>query len=490
MRRNSSSGGGTDAFVTKLNSSGTITFSTILGGSGNESAGGIAVDASGNIFVAGGTNSSNFPVVAAYQSTISGSQCAFVTKISSSNTVAFSTYLGGSGATIQQANAIALDSAGNPYVAGVTASANFPVTPGAFETTLTGLQNAFLTKMTSTGTLVYSTYLGGSSFDGAYGIAVSVAGNAYVAGYTSSVDFPQLGAVQAFNGLYDAFITEFNFAGTALVFSTYYGGSGSDYAYAVALDKFANMFIGGQTSSSNLPLVAPIQSTTAASSTGWLLRLSSPPATLASVTGVSPASGAATSAIFTAQYADTGGASIINGAFILLNTTPSPGSGCYVSYSPTTNLFSIYTDAGTSVLATVTPGSGGAANDQCALNGVGSSATVSGTTLTVTFSLTFQIAFAGAKTVYLEAADPNSNTGLVVEGSFTSTVPAGTPQVLSVSPSSSTGTGQTFIATYADTVFAGGPSSTVASADQELGEPGERVFRRLYALNQHRFPGH
>ncbi len=450
-------GGGTDVFITRLNSAGAITFSTFLGGSGNEEAGGIAVDSLGDIFVAGGTSSTNFPVLSPLQSTLSGSQDAFVTKISFSGTVAFSTYLGGSGGSPQQASAIALDSAGNPYVTGVTTSSNFPVTAGAFQTTITGLQNAFVTKMTSSGqTLAYSTFLGGSSYDWGNGIAVSAVGNAYVTGNTSSVDFPQAGAVQAaFGGIYDAFVTELNFSGNSLLFSTYYGGSGSDTASAIALDQNANIFIGGQTSSSNLPLVTPIQSSNAASVTGWVLRLgvTSLTPTVASVISVSPNSGSGSATTFTAQFADTGGGSVLTTGALLVNTSSSTSSGCYVSYNSASNLFSIYNDAGTAVLSALTPGSGSAQNDQCGISGVGSSATVSGTTLTVTFALTFAPGFAGARTVYLEAADVSSNTGWVTEGSFTVTVLPGTPEVISLSPNSGTGVVQTFTAVYANTVI-------------------------------------
>lgn len=451
-------GGGVDAFVTKLNPTGTITFSTFLGGSGNEETGGIAVDSVGNIFVAGGTSSTNFPVLLPYQSTLAGTQDAFIAKITFGGAIAFSTYLGGSGGSPQQASAIALDSAGNPYVTGVTTSSNFPVTAGAFQTLLNGLQNAFVSKLSNTGqTLVYSTYLGGSSYDWGYAIAVNTAGDAYIGGATSSVDFPQVGAVQAaFNGAYDAFVTELNFGGTALLFSTYYGGSGSDTANAIALDLNSNIFIGGQTSSSNLPLVAPIQSASAASSTGWLLRLgvTAPPTTTPSVTSVSPASGSGSSVTFTAQFTDSGGASVLTTAALLLNTSASTGSGCYVSYNPAMNLFSVYNDAGTAVLVTLSPGAGSAQNDQCVLSGAGSSVTVSGTTLTVTFSLSFLPAFAGSKTVYLLAADANSSTTLTAETSFTITVNPGTPQLVSVSPSLGTGSAQTFTFVYSDTVAA------------------------------------
>jgi hypothetical protein len=451
-------GGGTDAFITKLNSAGAITFSTFLGGAGNEHAGGIAVDSAGNIFVAGGTSSTNFPVVSPLYGAIGGAQDAFVTKIASAGTIAFSTYLGGSGGFPEQANAIALDSAGNAYIAGVTISTDFPVTSGAFQRTIAGLQSAFVTKITSTGqALVYSTYLGGLSYDWASGIAVSAAGNAYVAGYTASQNFPQANAVQAsFNGLYDGFVSELNFAGNALLFSTFYGGSGSDAANAIVLDSNANIFVAGETSSTDLHLATPIQSTNNAPSTGWVLRLgvTALPPTSASATSLSPTSGTGTTQIFTAQFADTAGGSTITAAALLVNASASTAFGCYVSYSPFTNLFSIYTDAGTAVLSTVIPGTGGAQNNECALSGAGSSATVSGNTLTVTFNVTFQPAFPGAKSTYLLAADANSNTGWVAEGTYTVSIPLGQPTADSVSPNSGLGPGQVFTFVYSDTIYA------------------------------------
>ncbi len=332
------------------------------------------------------------------------------------------------------------------------------MTNGAFQSALNGQQNAFVTKMTAAGSaLVYSTYLGGDVSDWASAIAVNAAGNAYVAGWTSSVNFPQASPVQAaFGGVTDAFVSEFNFAGNGLLFSTYYGGSGSDSLNAIALDTNANIFAGGQTSSQNLPLVIPIQSTTAASSTGWILRLgvTALPPTTPSVTSVSPTSGTGSAVTFTAVYADTGGGSILTTAALLVNTSASTGSGCYVNYNPGMNLFSLYTDSGTAVLGTVPPGGATIENDQCALNGIGSSAVVSGTTLTVTFSLTYQPAFAGAKTVYLQAGDASSITGWLSEGTYTVTVPSGQPTVNSVTPNANSGSGTTFTFVYGDTVYA------------------------------------
>ncbi len=454
-------GGATDAFITKLNSAGAITFSTFLGGGANDHAGGIAVDSLGDIFVTGGTFSTNFPVVLPLQSASGGGQDAFVTKISYAGAIAFSTYFGGSGGSSEspeQANAIALDSAGNAYIAGVTNSTNFPVTTGAFQTALNGSQNAFVAKIAASGqSLGYSTYLGGNTTDWATGVAVSAAGNAYVAGYTSSVNFPQANAVQAsFGGLFDAFISELNFSGNGLLFSTYYGGSGADSANAIALDTNTNIFAGGETNSSNLPLVNPLEPTSAASSTGWLVRLgvTAPPATTPAVTSVSPASGSGSTVNFTATFADSGGGATLTTAALLVNTSASTGFGCYVNYNAALNLFSLYNDAGTAVLATVAPGGGSIQNDQCALSGAASSATVSGTSLSVVISLTFQPTFAGGMSVYLQAGDSSSNTGWLVEGAYTVVIPSGTPQVNSVSPNSGSGPGQVFTFVYSDTVYA------------------------------------
>ena len=415
-------GGGSDAFVTVLSPAGVIQFSTYLGGSGSEHAGGIAVDTVGDIFVGGGTSSTNFPISTPLQSTLKGTQDAFLTKITYTGAIGFSTYLGGSGGPPQQITAVAVDSAGNVYVTGVTISADFPVTTGAFQSALGGPQNAFAAKVTAAGTLAYSTFLGGGAYDWGSGIAVSATGNAYISGYTASPNFPVANALQTtFGGLYDAFISELNAAGSGLIFSTLYGGAGSDTANAIALDASLNIYVGGQTGSSAFPLTNALQSTLAAASTGWVARIggSALPPTTPAVVSVSPASGSGSTVTFTAKYSDSGGGSTLTSAALLVNSTASTAYGCYVTYNPGLNVFSLYNDAGTAVLSTVTPGGQAAQNDECALNGAGSSASMSGTSLTVTFSITFQPPFTGSQSVYLSAADASSNTGLQVEGSYT-----------------------------------------------------------------------
>ena len=249
-----------DAFVTKLNATGTaLVYSTYLGGTGNDDGRGIAVDSSGNAYVTGHTNSTDFPVTpGAFQSALSGTNTdAFVTKVNTTGTaLVYSTYLGGTGS--EQGYGIAVDASGNAYVTGRTYSTNFPVTPGAFQPTFSASGDAFVTKLNTTGTaLVYSTYLGGTGSEYGNGIAVDANGNAYVTGYTRSPDFPVTpGAFQATNGggSGDAFVTKLNATGTALVYSTYLGGTGSDASDGIAVDASGNAYVTGYTNSPNFPV--------------------------------------------------------------------------------------------------------------------------------------------------------------------------------------------------------------------------------------------
>jgi hypothetical protein len=453
-------GGDQNAFITKLSPSGAMLYSTFLGGSGVDHAGGIALDSSHNIYVAGGTTSTNFPVVGAIQGVNGGYQDAFLTKLNAAGSaIVYSTYLGGSGGqagTPEEANALAVDTSGNAYIAGTTNSTNFPVTAGAFQTSYTATQDAFVAKINAAGNgLVYSTYLGGSAFNWANGLAVTAGGIAYVAGYTSSFDFPVVAPVQAsFGGLYDAFVSVFNAAGNALSFSTFYGGSGSDEASAIAVDGSGNIYVGGQTSSLNLTLLDPIQSTNAGYALGWLARLgvSSLPPQLPLVVGVTPASGSGNSAAFTAKFSDPGGVSALASAAVLINTTASPNYGCQVTYSVSANQFALANDIASSGSTLINPGGGNAQNDQCTLNGSGSYVTVDGDVLTVVVSLTFQPGFTGNETVYLSAVDTSGNiTGLVASGIWTATVPAPQPTASSVSPNGSMGSSQTFTFVFSDT---------------------------------------
>jgi hypothetical protein len=284
-----------NAFLTVLDTSqsgaASLRYSTYLGGGGSQNGSGdwgvaVAVDGAGNAYITGGATSGGstpFPTTpGAYQASLNSQygQNGFVAEIATTQSgpqsLVYSTYLGGSSTDNlgDQANAIALDSTGKVYVAGVTTSTDFPVTPGAYQTSCSAARSAFVTKLdlTQTGTqaLVYSTCLGGSH-NGALGfsLAVDANGNAYVAGTTSSPDFPiTSGAVlSAITGSpWKGFLTELNAAGTGVLYSTYLGGTSGygtsgdgcsangDQAWGVALDGLGNLYVSGITCSTNFPV--------------------------------------------------------------------------------------------------------------------------------------------------------------------------------------------------------------------------------------------
>ena len=208
----STRGGDSDAFVTKINSSGSdLSYSTYLGGNNDESGSGIALDSSGNAYVAGLTNLSDFPVKNAFQSTRGGDYDVFVTKIDPTGTdVIYSTYLGGNGD--DSLSKIIVDSSGCAYLTGETYLSHFPIS-NAFQDTRSGNSDAFVTKLKPfEGIPLYSTYLGGSRYEGGSGIMIDPSGYVYVTGWTTSTNFPLETAFQGTygGGDYDAFVTKMN----------------------------------------------------------------------------------------------------------------------------------------------------------------------------------------------------------------------------------------------------------------------------------------
>lgn len=264
-----------DVFITKLSPTGSnLEYSTYLVGSGREEGFDIFVDANSIVYVVGVTGSPDFPVVNPIQSNLGGSSDAFLTKIDSSgSSFIFSTYLGG--VNKENGFGIVADSQGNAYITGDTESLNFPVVNAfqsqcnsrPFQETVV-CADAFVTKLdTNTSAIVYSTYLGGDG-DGRTGheeVGLSIAlddfGRAYVTGSTRSIDFPVINAIQSTfgGGTGDTFVTKFDAQGTALVFSTFLGGGDEEVGLSVKVNR-GNIYVGGATRSSNFPLVNPIQS--------------------------------------------------------------------------------------------------------------------------------------------------------------------------------------------------------------------------------------
>jgi uncharacterized protein (TIGR03437 family) len=237
-----------DAFVTKLNAAGNaLVYSTYIGGSNDDRGLGIAIDSAGNAYITGKTFSSNFPTTSGAYQPVGCAGAAFVTKLNASGSaLVYSTCFPA------QTAAIAVDSSGNVYLTG--GGGGLPVTANAFQTKPGG---AFVAKLNPSGSgLVYGTYLGTSSDNGT-GIAVDSAGNAYVTGDTSSTDFPVKNPFQAnyaasLDGQ-NTFVAAFNPSGTALIYSTYLGGSIDDDAGSIAVDASSNAYVTGSTVSPDFP---------------------------------------------------------------------------------------------------------------------------------------------------------------------------------------------------------------------------------------------
>jgi hypothetical protein len=252
--------GGDDAFVTKLDATGSLLlYSTFLGGGGTDRGRSLAIDSAvpASAYITGETNSNNFPTtIGAFDTSHNGSDDAFVTKLNATGTgLAYSTYLGGS--NTDRGFGIAVDGSGSAYVTGETDSNNFPTTAGAFDTTRNGT-DAFVTKLNATGTgLVYSTFLGGSGADRGFGIAIDTGGSAYLTGETDSSNFPTTaGAFDTTRNGTDAFATKLNAAGSALLYSTFLGGGNADRGFGIAVDGANNAYVTGRTDSSDFPTTA------------------------------------------------------------------------------------------------------------------------------------------------------------------------------------------------------------------------------------------
>ena len=272
-------GGTTDAFVSKLNATGSaLVYSTYLGGGAAENGRGIAVDPTGAAYVTGETASTTFPTANAVQATIGGSTDAFLTKLNPAGSAfVYSTFLGGSGADVGRG--IALEN-GRAHVTGSTASTNFPLA-NAIQATLGGGTDAFVTRFNAAGSaLEYSSYLGGSGTDNGRGIAVDATG-AYVAGDTASTNFPTANALQAANGgATDAFVSKLNAAGSALTYSTYLGGTVGDNADAIAV-RDGSAYVTGDTDSTNFPTANAVQGTSGGSTDAFITKLNAAGSALA-----------------------------------------------------------------------------------------------------------------------------------------------------------------------------------------------------------------
>src|SRR5262245_16930136 len=262
-----------DAFITKLKSDGSaFVFSTYLGGSHGDDSQSLAIDGNGDVYVTGLTSSTDFPTASPLQGANAGGNAtsgkasydAFVSKFNTNGALVYSSYFGGS--SNDYGRGISLDEAGNVYLLGRTASTNFP-TVNPLRPSLSGSADLYVAKLNKAGSVIlYSTYLGGSSFEEGWDLKVDPQGNAFITGYTISSDFPTVNAIQPVKGPggscplssylsnSDAFVTKLNESGSDLVYSTYLGGYCGDTGIAIAIDGVGSAYVVGSTSSANFPI--------------------------------------------------------------------------------------------------------------------------------------------------------------------------------------------------------------------------------------------
>ena len=443
-----------DGFVTKLNAAGSaIVYSTYLGGALDDRGSSIAVDSAGAAYIAGNTNSTNFPTVSALQTSNSGSTDAFVAKLSASGaSLVYSTYLGGSGTeNIEVGRSIAVDSSLSAYVTGATSSTNFPVAQ-PLQMSNKGGYDAFVAKLSPAGTaFVYSTYLGGSTADYGQSIAVDSGGNAYLTGYTTSVDFPTANADQPVNaGNNDVFVSKINASGSAVIESGFLGGGDNDSGYGIAIDASGSAYVTGLTLSSNFPLKGAIQSTGGMSLAAFVAKFTFGPAGPPVAVSVTPSSGGGSGQTFSMLYSDIRGVADISWVDVNWNGTQSTVNACYLHYVRATNTLQLMNDAGSAWLGPVTPGVAGTLqNSQCVVDAGASTTTGAGNNLTVNLSLTFKPAFTGLKNTYMQVQDVSGTLAAwQALGSWTASGAA--PSAVSVTPASGSGGSQTFAFVYTD----------------------------------------
>jgi len=366
-----------------------LVFATYLGGGGVEEGAAVVADFEGNAYIVGTTDSLNFPTTAGvFRSTNAGGKDVFVTKLNPNGSgVVYSTYIGGS--LDDYGYGIAIDAEGNVFVTGTTASANYPTTAGVMQAVKSGGTDVFVTKLNATGSaLLYSTFLGGTSNDEGFGIAVDSTGHASVTGVTASSNYMVSGAMQStLAGPTDAFVTKLDTTAGAAIFSTYLGGSGTDIGFGIAVDAATDsVIITGLTDSTNFPTTQGAFRTIAAGNgDAFVVKLNNSGSALSYATllggnGIDAGLGIAV---------DANGNAYVNGLTDSLNFPTTVSSMQPINAGGESDAFITKLNAtGTAILySTYLGGNGGDTSAGIAL-GFGGKAVLSGTTTSTNFPVT------------------------------------------------------------------------------------------------------
>ncbi len=257
--------------------SGEVLYSALFGGTGIDRFNGMALDQAGTMYLTGETESDDFPVLNAEQATRSGAADAFLVILTPDMVLSYSSYLGGT--DFDSGRGITMDGAGNVFVGGITLAADFPVTAGAFQETFQGGgSDYFVTKFNALGAVSFSTYLGGTDSDFVCDVVVNALGEVAITGNTISTDFPTANAYQnAYGGgasfETDITISRLNATGSGLIYSTYLGGSRNDKCQGIALGPNDDVFVSGNTTSDNFPVIGGTSIPEAGIKDGFLISL-------------------------------------------------------------------------------------------------------------------------------------------------------------------------------------------------------------------------
>jgi len=276
-------GGNRDVFVAKISPTGELIWASYLGGSGDDSryrarddrggwGGGIAVDASGNAWVTGRTNSTDFPVPGGFQTSLAGHYDAFVARLAPDGTLAWASYLGGS-TNDDHARVIAVDGSGNAWVTGSTFSSDFPTANG-FQTALSGQNDAFISEITAQGNLAWSTYLGGEDYDWGTGITTDAGGNAWVTIYSQGGVPTPGGFDTTCDGPGDAYVAKIT-PGHLIAWASYLGGNDEDWSSSIAVDSAGSVWVTGYTHSTDFPSTGGFQTSLAGAQNAFVTKISS-----------------------------------------------------------------------------------------------------------------------------------------------------------------------------------------------------------------------
>lgn len=446
-----------DGFLARFQNTGARLSATYFGGSGEEMVRAMALDGSGRPYVGGSSESADLGLpVGAYKRT-PGGRDGFVLRFNASaSAVETGTLLGGSLgslSSLETVAALAVDAAGGVLAAGYTPSADFPVV-SAWQANRGGDMDGFLARIDpGFGSLTWSTYVGGLNRDTLDGIALDGAGRIYVAGKSMSSNFPTVSPIQAATaGNLDVILMRFPAAGGAPDFSTYLGGTGGDGAVSVAVSAAGVAWIAGVAGALDYPQLTPVATVIQPGIHAFLTGVAFADAAAPAVVSVSPASGSGTAQVFTFRYSDAAGGGYISSVQVLINTVRSGNRACFISYDRSENRLALNGDLGTAWSGGAPGAPAVVSNRQCELNLAASSATVSGSSLDVSLSITFRPGFAGAKAIYTAVVNGSGLTsGWVQPGAWTVTGAGNqAPSGLTVLPASGGGARQLFTIQFAD----------------------------------------